>query len=349
MPSIDSLVSPLRDLYRRATSSSGSPTAIPAATTSTPTRRSPAEVDASYDDALAQLPNPSIALAPILARLDPKGAKLDELQARLRGPYTVAGQTVESGAQFRMVGGYNQSRVSATSDDGRLLATIAAKAGLGSELSSLQSGRGDPKALVALTQSLIDAGQLSGASGRSIPARIHDLQWRFGIGLDCAGYVRQALVMLHGDVAKLGVKSAGFESFTGLSSNPHFAKVAPEAARAGDVMVLAGDGSSRNPGHNLVVRSCASVAPGSPSLARWKGAAEFVDGRDSVSMFEVDSSFGAGNGEPTGGVRRDALLYDKSTGAWCTCRDVEPRTAERGAVPYSEVRLTGIFRAKVSP
>jgi len=346
MNPLDSLTSPLRDLWTRATTS-GAPG--PTTTTPPPTKPAVVDADATYDAAVERLPDPSIALPTLLARLDPVASKLDQVQATMKGPYVVGGQSFESGAQFRMAGGVNG--VDPASDVGRLLATVAAKAGLTSALRSLQEGRGEPRALVALTQALIDAGQLGSNADRPVADRIHDLQWRFGIGIDCAGYVHRALAAVHGDVSKLGLKSPAFENFTGLPANPCFAKKAPADARAGDVVVLAGSGRPGDPGHNLIVRSRSSVEGSREELeARWAGAKAFLKDKTDVIMLEVDSSFGAhASGDPDGGVRRDVLLYDKASETWCTCRATEPPTASTGRVPYREAALTGIFRAKVSP
>ena len=66
--------------------------------------------DVAYDSALGRLPAPAIpvaTLATLISRMDPAGAKLDQLKAATSGPYTVNGATVYAGAQFRMSGGYN--------------------------------------------------------------------------------------------------------------------------------------------------------------------------------------------------------------------------------------------------
>jgi hypothetical protein len=282
----------------------------------------------------------------------------------MQGPYQVGGQTVYSGTQFRMWKGKNQDRVSKTSCDGVFLAKVAAKAGLTSQLDSLQRGRGSPEALVKLTQALIDEGQLRPTSSGLAADQIHDLQWRFAIGFDCAGYVYHAVTALHGDPAKLGLKSIGFEDFKGLPTNRHFEEVkAATDAQAGDILVLAGDGKpdSGNPGHNLIVRSHWMPSAGDATVDQLPSyAGKFLqtthtdktsrrETPDEIHAFEVDSSFGAlSYGDHHGGVRRDFLLYNSTTNTWCTCRDLEKPTAVDGPVPYGEVKITGFFRAKAT-
>ncbi len=333
-----------RDLWGPATVPAGPP----APTAPGPATSSPADAAASYGDALEQLPTPPVASAALISRLDPTAAKLDELMAASKGPYRVDGAVVFAPTQFRMSGGFNDGRAAPGTRDGRALATAATKAGVVAELPMLQVGRGPAAALTKLTQALIDAGEL--ARGPTPAAeRIHQLQWRFGIGVDCAGYVYAGLAAIHGDLSKLGLRPTGFENFTGLKANARFAEVGPTAARAGDVLVLRGSGGS-DPGHNLLVRSSGLLRGATSALARFSGAAALDDGTEHVHAIEVDSSFGAGaNGARDGGVRRDLLVYDDRTGAWSTLRNTPDRAAETGAVPYGEVAVTGLFRATVTP
>jgi hypothetical protein len=349
MPNIDPLAKPIHDGWNPDVASSGPP--LP------PAVRTPAEEEVTYGHALEHLPDFSIALPAITARLDPVATKLDQLQATMSGPYSVMHFTIESGAQFRMAGGYNRNSATNGSADGAVLATVAAKAGLSpSDVAALQTGRGDPRTLVKLTQALIDEGHLNWDTKKSFSGQIHDLQWRFGVGVDCAGYVYQAVVAVHGSPAKLGLKATGFENFTGLPSNSHFDTMTPEKAQAGDILVLKGKGrvtengqTTFDPGHNLIVRSRSLASQTRPGVAeRWPAAAEFLKS-DDVHVLEVDSAFGAGpNGDVHGGVRRDVILYNETTHQWCTCQDTAPPKVGIGKVPYGEMALTGFFRPKSS-
>jgi hypothetical protein len=295
-----------------------------------------------------RLPTPSIALGTVVARMDPVATKLDQLRAAASGPYTVNGTTVYSSAQFRMSKGFNDDAVS----DPAVQATLtraAARAGVTRDLPLIKVGRGSPEALVKLTQALIDDQQLPAISGKPLADQIHDLQWRLGIGMDCAGYVYRAVTAVSGDPAKLGLKPTENENFTGLPRNPHFQKVGLAQARAGDVLVLAGTGEVHDPGHNLVVRSHANASEGS-AAAQWPTAAPLLKGMGPVQVYEVDSSFGAtAAGRADGGVRRDVLLYSATTDTWLTIKSTMPTTAQSGAVPYGELALTGFFRPKGAP
>jgi hypothetical protein len=331
MPNIEPSASPLRNLWNRVASSFGPPAP------STPTA---AESDVAYDNAVAHLPTPSIALPTVLAKMDPVGAKLDQLQATLKGPYQVNGETVFSAPQFRMNGGHNDSNAVA---NGARLSEVLTKAGLSAQLSSLQSGRATPAVLVKATQALIDAGELPSKSALPLATQIHDLQWKFGIGLDCAGYVYNAMAALHGKPASLGLKETTYENFTGLPQNGQFAKVSPTAARPGDVIVLQG-GGPLDPVHNLIVRSHSTIER---SLADQIGAFPKTDSASTIHIYEVDSSFSAGTtGISDGGVRRDVLMYDTASALWCTSKAMSPAAVSFGPVPYAEKAITGVFRAK---
>ena len=281
MPNLEPLTSPVRDLWNRATSSTTSATgaiAAAASTSNAPTRPQ-ADIDAAYDHALETLPGTSMAIPAFLARMDPVGAKLDQLQSTMQGPYHLNGTTVYSGAQFRMVGGFNQSAVTARGPARDALVSAAAKARVtSSDLLKLQEGRGDPGALTRVTQALIDGGQLDIDSNRPLADQIHDLQWRFGLGFDCAGYVYKAITAVHGDPAKLGLRPAVDEDFTGLPGNPRFGKMAPADVRAGDVLVLQGHGRG-DPGHNLVVYSHSTVGSAQAVTERFPLAGTFLMGK----------------------------------------------------------------------
>jgi hypothetical protein len=362
MSNISSLLGAARDLWSRAAEKAtpGAAAAPTAAELTTP-GPSRAQVDASLD----RLVPATAGLEAVVARMDPVGQKLDQVKAEASGPYTVRGATVYSGAQFRMVNGYNQSAAN-DAQVKKALTEVATRVGLGSRVWQLQNGTAELRDIVRVTQALIDAGYLHDRGNQSVADQIHDLQWRFGVGLDCAAYVYHAVAAVHGSGARLGLQALGDESFTGLPHNPSWNRVNPAGVQAGDVMVLAGSGASHgDPGHNLIVRShCTLSPPGEAVTSRWPAAAEIFSKAAAtdpmslprtVHMFEVDSSFGAhSGGDPDGGVRRDVLLWIEGTSTWCTCTSTEPPRAEfndvaRTHAPYGEAGLTGFFRPRGVP
>jgi len=357
MPTLDPLASSARTPWT-PTAGSGGPVPSPAGSIPSVGAAGP-RPDVSYDAAVTRLRVPPLDLGAIVARMDPVATKLDQAKAAASGPYTVNGATVTSGAQFRIANGWNEANVET---HGGILMSAARSVGVaGPQVMLLTEGRGDSASLTKLTQALIDAGQLPQGSKAPIADQIHDLQWRFGIGMDCAGYVYRALATVHGDLSKLGLKSSDYENFTGLVSNPHFTQCSPSEARAGDVIVLQGSPTDpHDPGHNLIVRSHASLSPIlDPALTTDRNAHDFAfdsNGtmKPGIQVFEVDSSFGAGTeGDVSGGVRRDILLYNPNAKApeaqWCTCKSTTPPLTSLDRVPYREHALTGFFRAKVTP
>jgi hypothetical protein len=316
--------------------------------------------EATYDDVLARLPFPSTSLTHLLAARSPTQEKLDGFMSRTEGPYQVEGQQVRVPSQFRMNRGFNDPNVIVRGEEPSARSSrqtraaerdgVAAKAGLASSCARASIGRGTPEDVTRVTQALIDANKLEAGSPETLVQRVHNLQWRYGIGLDCAGYVYAALLALHGGPAsRLGLSSPDMENFTRLGSNAHFQHVTPERAAAGDVMVLRGGGAE--PGHNLIVYSHELLDTGCRArvLATWPEARHFLASSGRIHVLEVDSSFGAGTrGNPSGGVRRDTLLLDEASGQWCTCRATAPPMAIVCEVPYGESSLAGLYRVKGS-
>jgi hypothetical protein len=348
MPDISPVTSHLRDLWDRANAALTSVTGSPPKPVPTSADR-----DAALAETVERLPPPILPRPEIVARMNPIVTKLDQAKAEASGPYLVGDKTVYSGIQFKMAGGHNEGTRGDPRVEAPLQKAIAA-AGLSVSTWTLHDGRATPRAVVKVTQALIDAGYLPKGSTKPLADQIHDLQWRFGIGLDCAGYVYNALRTVYGDPAKLGLKPSEIENFQGTPNNPHFTRVASAAGvRAGDILVLGGRRMPVDPGHNLIVRSSSMVDLSAAGIAqKYQSAQAFADheGAKGVLVVEVDSSFGAGKkGDADGGVRRDVLLYGKASGKWLTCQDTRPPTTMEGDVPYGEAALTGFFRPRTQP
>jgi hypothetical protein len=315
-------------------------------------------VETAYEDVVARLPFPPPSLARLLGPRTATQEKLDAFMNSAEGPYRAEGRSVRVPTQFRMRGGFNDPGVVVRGEPAWELPArraraadrdaIAAGSGLTASNALVRIGRGSPADVTRITQALIDANKLEPGSPESLPRRIHDLQWRYGVGLDCAGYVRGALLAVYGGPAsRLGLASPDLENFSRLASKAAFRAVPPDRALPGDVMVLRGSG--REPGHNLIVYSheLVDTAVRVRLLATWPDARPFFRTSVRIHVLEVDASFGAGtHGSASGGVRRDTLLFDEASGQWCTCRSTTPPTAVVCVVPYDESSLAGIFRVK---
>ncbi len=208
-----------------------------------------------------------------------------------------------------------------SADARRDLAAIGKRAAIeDSEVFALTMGQGSSGGLVKLTQALIDAGKLPSAP-RELASRIKTMQWTYGIGMDCAGYSKEALRAVHG--ARVRFYAPGMESFRDLDGkrSGEFARVSIEGARPGDLMTLdAAPGGTF--GHNVVVYSNDVVdASRRAALVASYGAgvAAFLASAGPHRALEVDSSWGAGtSGAMEGGYRRDTWLYDAGAKQWAS-------------------------------
>ncbi|MBX3190775.1 MAG: hypothetical protein KF819_27505 [Labilithrix sp.] len=236
--------------------------------------------------------------------------RLDDVRDRFSGPYRVDGADVPAPPMFRM------NVVARSAAIQRELDTIGKRIGVQPLPSKL--GQGTPRDLVKLTQALIDAGRLPPPPG-DVASRIRQMQWDYGIGVDCAGYCKEALAAT--SPRPLPLRGPGWESFRDLDGarRAAFAKVDVTEARPGDLITLDEVPPERF-GHNVIVYSRA-VADAARIQALGDQHGEkmkaFLATPGPHHVLEVDSSWGAGaSGSPHGGFRRDTWLFDASTKTW---------------------------------
>lgn len=267
----------------------------------------PPELLAFYAGLRAQATGPAVLDATPTTRDDAARAAIDGTRAAYSGPYTVEGQRVTATPMFRLTNGYaSQTKI------GELPKVV------GEALARAMScGQASPAQVVAATQKLIDAGKLPPPPG-DVAARIKQMQWQYGVGIDCARFTRGAINAVSGksDV-QLGIdKDLGMRL---LDWNPHFAKVKLADLRPGDVMTL-DPKPGETVGHNVIVRDrmVASDAQ-KQELARVHGpiAGAFLASAGPHAILQVDSSWGAGSGGASfGGYRRDTWIHDASNRSW---------------------------------
>jgi len=278
--------------------------------------------------------------------------KLNVTLGRFSGPYKVDGATVSATPMFRMNGDpIPKSDTPNTSTEE--LVKICTKTNknhvpaneLTSAVTNARMGRPTPKQLVLVTQALIDAGKLPPpkSANDTVDMRIRQMQRNWGIGVDCAGYVREGAVAVHGDGAQPLVKGTNRSgAIHDILQTPAFKKVAfkedvsKEGAdpkvhnfhdiRAGDIIHL--DSKKSNAvGHNAIVYSH-EVATDAMRDELWNRAARtthvcdvngFFRSKGPFHVLNVDSSWGVDlAGVAHGGFRRDTWIYDESTGMWGT-------------------------------
>lgn len=245
---------------------------------------------------------------------------LDDLRDRFSGPYRVEGAVVPARPMFRMV-------THEVPRKNELLVDALARAERVNGFAA-RVGQPSPSDLVRITQALIDAGQLPPEPG-DIATRIRRMQWDFGIGIDCAGWCKEALLATCTKV--LPLRGPGMESFRDLDTtrSRSFARIDVCDAQPGDLFTL-DPLPGATWGHNVIVyEHTIADAANKRSLASLYGFAmrAFLATDGPHHVFEVDSSWGAGAfGSEHGGFRRDTWIYDASTKRWGWFLPDAPRT-----------------------
>ncbi len=235
------------------------------------------------------------------------------------------------------------------------LTRICAQGGISSAAARAMVGRGSPEDLVKVTQALLDAGKLPPPdSAHPTPeTRIRGMQWEWGIGVDCAGYTQLAAAEAHGVAGEVFKTNLMGDMFTAMQHDMRFCAVAIADIRPGDVLHL--DAPNRGEvGHNVIcyahrVLGAADREALLRSRRTGERGAEFLRSNGPFHVFDVDSSWGAGDGSMVGGFRRDTWLFDESTSRWASypsgnralALDVHP------SGPQAEI-FVGAFRPKAA-
>lgn len=270
--------------------------------------------------------------------------------------------TVRAAAQFRMVGGFNYhsrevtvaagKKATVCTDGPQLMQALSpVTPKLTAAVNHVIAGRGTPEEVRLVTQTLIDRGKLGAVTPGHEAEAIQAMQWKYGVGIDCAGYVQRAFFAARGQTgspaerAALGLSARAVdEGFAGLPSNPKFKSVPIPGARAGDVLLL-GAPEPGAVGHVVLVHSNTQLSP--MEIAKMGIAPGTLTGP--VRRLEVDSSWGAGAEGTHGGVQRRTWLYDEGSGRWAAW-DPSKKALElsKAEGPYHHP-LTGIYRPKSEP
>jgi hypothetical protein len=280
--------------------------------------------------------------------------RLDAFRARFSGPYHVDGQTVEAPPMFRMNIPANNTNVRKTHAE---LSAICKRAGFPSDADMCISGRCSPEQLVRVTQALLDAGKLPppDAEHPTLASRIRAMQWSYGIGVDCAGYTQQAAAYAHGSTGKAFENGLMGDIFSGMQHDPRFTSVKPEDIRAGDVIHLKNltpprRGEAPPVGHNVIVHghTMLSDAKKRELQANEPNVRGFLQQPGTFDVFEVDSSWGAGDGKDYGGYRRDTWIYNRTSGQWASYSVETPRRLYLQPVGPQGEKFDGAYRPRAA-
>lgn len=261
--------------------------------------------------------------------------RLDAFKASFTPAYVICGVKVRVPTAFRMNHGDSASyfrAIKAAVGDAAFSKIIGAA-------DRVTAGRGTAEDVRVVTQALIDAGGLG--DGYDWPAdAVRAMQRKFGVGVDCAGYAQQAFLAARGlsptnttQRARYGFNaSLANECLANLGSRG-FQRMSPDAARAGDLFILDGEGGV---GHCTIVRDRRVLD--AATKQKWAResprAAAFLGG--DVHVFDIDASWGGGVG-----VRRHVWLYDAKTKTWAERENDGVYLS--GARPYGH-KIDGIFR-----
>jgi hypothetical protein len=217
----------------------------------------------------------------------------------------------------------------------------------GGASNAVEAGRGTLVQIRVATEKLISGGDPSERPRDG--AGLRQFMFLHSIGIDCAGYVRQAAIAAH---LLPGDGMITNDDLSGQSLRARGFALLPDCrtARPGDIFVLGPrlDGSE-DIGHRAIVYSH-GVSP--PSEVPPQVAAQLGSPAGAVHVFQVDSSWGASHTAQNGGVRRETWWYGESTGQWAWQPPVPgARSYSVAAGPYGHVFGTssyGLFRARIS-
>jgi hypothetical protein len=265
-------------------------------------------------------------LGPAVARGPSPGAvlaiqrRLDAFMAAATPTYHTPEGDAQVATPFRIRGGFPANEGSVVQSSDTRLRDAAKSVGLTTgEVTFIQTGRATPKQVQRLTQGLIDMGHLaSGGDGVALDARIRRMMFEHGIGMDCAGYVRQAFIASHPDASSAQWRAPANENLSGLTSRG-FVRLRMADAQPGDIIVLKPPTSS-DYGHTLIVRDVRTATDG--DRARLQGVTDLTSGELAISssprlrVFELDSSWGSGGQANAGGVQRMTWCEDQVSGQW---------------------------------
>lgn len=253
--------------------------------------------------------------------------RVDAYFESFNSEYEVNGKTVKATPHFRISGGFSgqPARTSGDKVQDDLNAMIGKRDpkhyndAMKRAIHGVAYGRATADQIKMVTQALIRSGQFEVSRkmhpGLSDSETIRMMQWDNGVGIDCAGYVQQAFMGVHGGGRdNFGFKPFGEENLISLKGNPHFSKVNAEEVKPGDLIIL--DAPQKGDvGHTVLVRDH-HVA----SAAERKGfndAQGFAKSTDTIHVYQVDASFGAGeDGRLDGGLQRKTWVFNETTQKW---------------------------------
>jgi hypothetical protein len=268
--------------------------------------------------------------------------RLDAFLARATPVYHTREGDVPVAIPFRMSPGYAGHEGTVRNNTPALRAVARSIGVSDGEVSFVQQGRATPAQVRRLAQGLIDAGRLPKGGG-TLADRVRQMMFDHGLGLDCAGYARQAFAAAHPG-ASVAWRAPVNENLSGLAGRG-FARLPLSDARAGDLIVLRPPSPSE-PGHTLIVYATREATEDDRKLLGEPGAKDVqvqaVARSSSLHVLVVDSSWGCNGDATRGGVRRVTLFEDRVSQQWVSVTK-EDRTYTIADTPYAHP-VDGAYR-----
>jgi hypothetical protein len=245
--------------------------------------------------------------------------RLDAFLAAAKPTYHTPEGDAQVSTPFRMPAGYSGHEGVVQANDPGLHAVAKSVGIADSEVRLIKAGRGAQSLVSRLTQGLIDAGKLpSPEGGESLPVRIRQMMFDHGIGMDCAGYVRQAFVAAHPGASSAQWRVPMNEDLSGLASRG-FVRLPMSDVQVGDLIVLKPP-TPREYGHTVIVRDVRQETDADQKSLEMMvdptAEAITISQSHALRVFELDSSWGSGGQAANGGVRRTTFFEDQVSGGW---------------------------------
>ncbi len=271
------------------------------------------------------------AAAAILRRHEQDTAiqrRLDAFLYAMTPTFNTPDGSVSVAVPFALHGYYgNQRQAFSPAFTARLNAAIKTMELPAETLGRIRAARASPEQIRAVTQALIDAGYLDPDRVIPLPDRVRQMMFDYGIGSDCAGYVREAHAWAKGRASATEAPADPIDDdLSNLTAHGYTRISELGDVRPGDVVVLAPP-SNDGPGHRAIVyaQRWATDEDLTSLLACPGDGQPFVEA-GAIRVVIVDSSWGSGdranNGHiQAGGVQRDMWFYNEGTGKWAWAKE----------------------------
>jgi hypothetical protein len=319
-------------------------------------RAQPAVRDVSQIPDLSHLTGPTSGVrspvaGPAATGLSPAAAfairsRLDAFRAAATPTYHTPEGDATVSAPFRMQGGYPAHEAAVVQSTEATLRAVAKSLGMSNgDVTMIKAGRATPAQVQRLTQGLIDAGKLPPPCGDlSLRARVRQMMFDHGIGLDCAGYARQAFLAAHPGASGVRWRAPTNEDLSGLAARG-LVHLSMSDAQAGDLIVLKPP-TAREFGHTLIVYDARPATPADIARLSTIGEMDAVVARIAssplVHVFVVDASWGCNCKAAEGGVEQRTWFEDRVSGQWVSLEDNRHFSVSNS--PYAHP-VDGVYRA----